>query len=226
MLFDLRGRGRRRSVQAIYVTLAILMGGGFVLLGVGSNTSGGGLLDAFKGGGGGGTAPDARLDKQLAGAAKTVRAKPKDPAAWANLARLRVQRASLAGLQSATGKQKATLAYDAWQRYVDLNPTKPDVGLASLIAAAYGPQGLNDPKKAVGAVEVQAAGTKPPNSNLYAKLAVTAYQARRNSLGDLAGDRAVKLAAPSQRKLLREALKQQKAAASSPAGAATTTPGG
>ena len=27
MLFDLRGRGRRRTVQAIYLSLALLMGG-------------------------------------------------------------------------------------------------------------------------------------------------------------------------------------------------------
>ena len=46
MLFDLRGRGRRRTVQAIYLSLAILMGGGLVLFGIGSDTSGG-LFDAI-----------------------------------------------------------------------------------------------------------------------------------------------------------------------------------
>ena len=48
MLFDLRGRGRRRTVQAIYLSLAILMGGGLVLFGIGGATSGG-LFDAIKG---------------------------------------------------------------------------------------------------------------------------------------------------------------------------------
>src|ERR687883_931535 len=52
MLFDLRGR-RRRAVQATYLTLALLMGGGLVLFGVGGNVSGG-LFDALGGGGGGG----------------------------------------------------------------------------------------------------------------------------------------------------------------------------
>ena len=47
MLFDLRGRGRRRAVQVIYLSLAILMGGGLVLFGIGGATSGG-LFDAFK----------------------------------------------------------------------------------------------------------------------------------------------------------------------------------
>src|SRR3954469_16275541 len=52
MLFDLRGR-RRRAVQATYLTLAVLMGGGLVLFGIGGSVSGG-LLDAFKSGSGNG----------------------------------------------------------------------------------------------------------------------------------------------------------------------------
>ena len=35
MLFDLRGRGRRRTVKVVYITLAFLMGGGLVLFGIG-----------------------------------------------------------------------------------------------------------------------------------------------------------------------------------------------
>ena len=31
MLFDLRGRGRRRVVQVVYLGLALLLGGGLVL---------------------------------------------------------------------------------------------------------------------------------------------------------------------------------------------------
>jgi hypothetical protein len=50
MLFDLRGRGRRRTVQAIYLSLAILMGGGLVLFGIGGATNGG-LIDAIQGNG-------------------------------------------------------------------------------------------------------------------------------------------------------------------------------
>ena len=47
MLFDLRGRGRRTTVQVIYLTLALLMGGGLVLFGIGGDVSGG-LVDAFR----------------------------------------------------------------------------------------------------------------------------------------------------------------------------------
>ena len=47
MLFDLRGRGRRRTVQVIYLTLALLLGGGLVLFGIGGDVQGG-LFDAFR----------------------------------------------------------------------------------------------------------------------------------------------------------------------------------
>ena len=46
MLFDLRGRGRRNTIKVIYVSLAILMGGGLVFFGIGGDVSGG-LVDAI-----------------------------------------------------------------------------------------------------------------------------------------------------------------------------------
>ena len=61
MLFDLRGR-RRRAVQATYLMLALLMGGGLVLFGIGGDVSGG-LVDAFKGTGGGGSGDSALRDR-------------------------------------------------------------------------------------------------------------------------------------------------------------------
>ena len=65
MLFDLRGRGRRRTVQAIYLTLAVLMGGGLVLFGIGGSVSGG-LFDAvgLTGGGGSSSSANEQLQKQ------------------------------------------------------------------------------------------------------------------------------------------------------------------
>ena len=55
MLFDLRSRGRRRTVQAVYLGLALLMGGGLVLFGVGAGNGFGGILNAFTGNGSGGS---------------------------------------------------------------------------------------------------------------------------------------------------------------------------
>ena len=48
MLFDLRGSGRRTTVKVVYVTLAILMGGGLVFFGIGGDVNGG-LFDAISG---------------------------------------------------------------------------------------------------------------------------------------------------------------------------------
>ena len=46
MLFDLRGRGRRRTVQVIYIGLALLIGIGLVGFGIGGGFGSGGLLNA------------------------------------------------------------------------------------------------------------------------------------------------------------------------------------
>src|SRR5690349_8528367 len=48
MLFDLQGK-RRRVVQATYLILAVLMGGGLIFFGVGSGDISGGLFDAITG---------------------------------------------------------------------------------------------------------------------------------------------------------------------------------
>ena len=63
MLFDLQGK-RRRVVQATYLTLAVLMGGGLVLFGVGSDVSGG-VFDIFSGDDSGGQRqrPDREADR-------------------------------------------------------------------------------------------------------------------------------------------------------------------
>ena len=46
MLFDLRGRHRRRAVKIIYVGLALLLGVGLIGFGIGGGFGGGGLLNA------------------------------------------------------------------------------------------------------------------------------------------------------------------------------------
>src|SRR3954471_11710652 len=90
MLFDLRGRGRRNTVKIIYVFLAILMGGGLVLFGIGGATSGG-LVDAITGSSSGGSTGEKRFQQQEAAAEKAMAANPKDEAAYIRLIRARVQ---------------------------------------------------------------------------------------------------------------------------------------
>ena len=84
MLFDLRSRGRRRTVQAVYLGLAMLMGGGLVLFGVGAGNGFGGLLNAFTGSGSA-TASSSVVSQQEKTALKATQQHPDDPAAWAAL---------------------------------------------------------------------------------------------------------------------------------------------
>src|SRR3954447_5878097 len=90
MLFDLRGSGRRNTVRVIYLGLAILMGGGLVLFGVGGNV-GGGLLDAVKNNGGSGSGQT--FEKRIQTLQKKLKVNPKDAPAWASLTKLQSQAA-------------------------------------------------------------------------------------------------------------------------------------
>ncbi len=227
MLFDLRGRGRRRTVQTIYASLAILMGGGLVLFGIGSNTGEGGILDAVVGEGGNNSSATETIDKRINTALAKTKATPTEPAPWAELARLRYQRANIDGLgpddttYTAKGKERLGLATAAWERYLALEPKNPDPGVARLMVNAYSASGVNEPAKAVSALQIVTAAEDPPSSNLYAQLAQLAYIARDNRTGDLAAERAVDLAEGDQKKTLRTQLESIKAQAA--AQPATTT---
>ena len=231
MLFDLRGRGRRRTVQAIYLSLAILMGGGLVLFGIGSDQSGG-LFDAFSGENAGGSSATDSLDKQIEAQLAQTRANPRDPQAWAGLAVARFRRAGIDGIQqdgtySEDGKRRLRLAANAWERHLALDPKQPNVRAANLMVQAYGPNGLNELDKAVRAKQIVTDAEKPPSSNLYAQLAVLAYQAGDTRTGDLAAARAIDLAPAEDRKQLRTALDGLKKQAAATGGQQTaTTPAG
>src|SRR3954451_3108936 len=93
MLFDLRARGRRRTIQVIYLFLALLMGGGLIFFGIGGNTAGG-LFDAFKSNGGS-SGSDSGLSKKVQAIQKRVQANRADAAAWAALPRAQYQVAGL-----------------------------------------------------------------------------------------------------------------------------------
>ena len=232
MLFDLRGRGRRRTVQAIYLSLALLMGGGLVLFGIGSNTSGGGILDAVVGDGSSGDSATKTIDKRIDAQLAKTRATPRDPAVWAELARLRYQRAGIDGIgaddvtYTDKGKQKLRLAAQAWERHLALDPKQPNARVAKIMVQVYAASGINQPAKAVQAMQIVTAAEKPPSSNLYAQLAQLAYQANDTRTGDLAADRAVDLADAKDKKQLRTALQGIKTQAAAQAAGATTTASG
>jgi hypothetical protein len=228
MLFDLRGRGRRRTVQAIYLSLAVLMGGGLVLFGIGSSQSGG-LFDALSGNSGSQSAT-AGIDKRIDTALAATRARPKDPAPWAQLAALRFQRAGIDeiggdGKYTASGLQRLRLASQAWERHLALDPKQPSVRAAKFMVQAYEQNALNELTKAVRAKEIVTGAQKPPSSNLFAQLAELAYRAGEPRVGDLAADRAVSLAPKDQRKPLRTALDGLKKQATTRQGQPAATTG-
>jgi len=222
MLFDLRGAGRRRTVKVVYITLAFLMGGGLVLFGIGGDVSGG-LVDAITERGGGGDDGSDRFRKQETAALKRTQANAQDAAAWAALARARFQIAGVGenfdpkkATFTKSGRAKLVGAEEAWDRYLALDPPKPDDRVASLMVQAFG--ALNKPDKAAQAQEVITDAR--PTASTFTQLAIFAYQAGQTRKGDLAKNKALELTDPD----MREALKGQLESAKQSAGAAATQP--
>jgi|SRR6476661_3393199 len=209
MLFDLRGKGRRNTVRGIYLALALLMGGGLVLFGVGGSVSGG-LLDAFKSNGG---STSSTFEKRVKAYEKRVQANPQDAAAWKELARARYQETSTGdnydqSTSSFTPKGIAKLGQveQAWDRYLALQPKKPDPDVANLMVQAFGPAGLNKLDKAVAAMEIVVDERTPPTAALYGQLAQLAYLAGQSRKGDLSSQKAVELAPKDQKQQLKQTL--------------------
>src|ERR671910_1036718 len=215
MLFDLRGRGRRRTVKIVYITLALLMGGGLVLFGIGGGGAmQGGLVDAITGSSGGDTGSE-RFDKAERDAAARTRTNPQDAAAWAALARARVQSAGIGdnfdpntASYTDTGKAKLTQAADAWEKYLALDPKNPDNRVAGLMVRAYDQTGLNRPADAAKAQEIITEAR--PSATTYATLAIYAYQAGQTRKGDLARNEALERAPKDERNTLKASLDQAK----------------
>ncbi|MCW3016395.1 MAG: hypothetical protein JWO02_3487 [Solirubrobacterales bacterium] len=222
MLFDLRGRGRRRAVQGIYLGLAILMGGGLVLFGIGGNTNGG-LFDAFSSSSGSPTTSS--YTKQIQSTQKQVDLNPKNAAAWAKLASLRLAEGGANGgfQQDADGLNNFREASTAWERYLALNPAKVDQSVARQMINVYGTSGLNLPDKAVGAMDLIIEQSQPPDADLYKQYALLAFTAGQTRKGDLAIEKAVSLSPAADRKQVRTALEALKAQVASAAGGAGAT---
>src|SRR3954452_15318238 len=184
MLFDLRGRGRRRAVRIIYLGLAILMGGGLVLFGIGGATSGG-LLDAIQGNSGSVNANDV-FQKRVDALEKRTQANPRDAAAWDQLASVRFSVATSGenydqtnGVYTAKGRAQLGQAAGAWQRYLALDPPKPNAETAGKMVQALGSGGLQRYPDAVKALEI-VLDNRPATYQLYAQLAVLAHGAKQD----------------------------------------------
>ena len=228
MLFDLRGAGRRRTVKMVYIALAFLMGGGLVLFGIGGGGGvSGGLVDAITERSGGGDTGADRFTKQEKAALTKTKANPQDAAAWAALARARFQLAGSGknfdpakGTFTTAGRTKLTGAEQAWDRYLALDPKKPDDRVASLMVQAFG--ALNQPDKAAEAQEVITDAR--PTAATFTQLAIFAYQAGQTCKGDLAKNKALELTDPDMRQALKGQFEQAKQSAASAAAQPSATP--
>jgi tetratricopeptide (TPR) repeat protein len=210
MLFDLRSRGRRRTIQVVYLGLAVLMGGGLVLFGVGTGTGGGGLLNAFGGGGSGGSQSQV-VSQQETAALKQLKQNPNDAQAWGSLLQARWTTAingtdyGPTGFTTA-GKNELAKAIQAWTRYAQLTAT-PDPALATLAARAYVALGNYAGASSAWEKEIAASPSEPKG---YECLAVNAYAAGETRKGDLAAAKALKLLTKVQQITTKLTLTQAK----------------
>jgi len=223
MLFDLRGH-RRRAVQATYLVLAVLMGGGLVLFGIGGSS--GGIFDAISGNGGGGGNVNAQLEKRIDAQKKRLAASPTNAAILAGLVRLNYQ-AAVSQLPSGSStipedaKDELRNAATYYERYVDAKKGDPSESVARLALNIYDTGGLNEPDKAKDAVRVIAAASNDWQTYLLLVQKATAAGDKRTA--QLAAQKAVDLAPKAQQKQVEQAAKQyQQLGASAQSGTSTT----
>jgi hypothetical protein len=247
MLFDLQGK-RRRLVQATYLTLAVLMGGGLVLFGIGGDVTGGLLSEGgiFSGDGGGDV--EEQQDERLRDAENALRSNPRDTEALATVVQVRFNKATnqqdeATGAYNARGRSELFAATDAWQRYLATNPSPPSADVAELMTDIYALVGQY--KRAQRTAQIVA--DQNPSVDAFLALAQYATYAKDKKDARKAGDKAIELAADDERADIKRQVKdilKSKAPPQAPAepppgeknvfeepgqegqGGASTTPGG
>jgi hypothetical protein len=218
MLFDLRGRGRRRTVQVIYAGLAVLIGAGLVFFGVGAGFGGGGILSNLTGKeGSGGTTYSTEIDKYK----KLTAKQPTNAYAWEKLVLAQLHQAgngeeyvTRTGGLTGKGRELYSQIAQNWNSYIALSPHNPNAVAAQQMVTVFGEEGLNQPAEAVKALQIvipaKHESTPQYLSSLYASLASYAYKAKNPNTGDLAAAKAIALASPETRKRLKSELAEVK----------------
>ena len=191
----------------VYLTLAILIGGGLILFGVGTGVGGGGLLNAFNGGGGNAQSAVSQAEKK---AEKKANADPTNAAAWAALVQAAWSSAgqgsnfdSATGTFTTAGKKELAHAAAAWEKYQALTKGKDPNDIAVLAGRAYA--SLGNYGGEANAWEVEANVT-PNTAKPYACLALSAYAAKQNRKGDLAMAKALSLTPKAQQAKLKSEI--------------------
>ena len=221
MLFDLRSPRRRVAIKFIYGTLAVLMGGGLIFFGIGSDASGG-LSEIF----GNGSA-DSGFEDQIEDAENEVEENPRNQAALLDLVTLNAQ----AGGQQAEGidersgypilgsdsEESYNQAAEAWARYLALKPKRPDPTAALLLANAYFVLAVNANSAASAQIDLENAADvqqiavdgNPIIGNLNS-LATYLYLAGRSQEGDRVAAQLLAKAPPGQRNQIEKQLEATK----------------
>lgn len=203
MLFDLQGR-RKTAIKAIYLGLAVLLGGGLILFGVGSNVSGG-LADVFQSQE---TADSGEYQKKVTAAEAAVAKKPKSAQAHEDLIRARYQLAGSGdNYNSETftftkqGEAVLTELGKDWKAYVKVSE-EPDPLVAQFAVQAF--VNLQDAEGAASAQRV-VAGSREESAD-YMALFQYALAAGDERVANLSAKRAIRLADPDDRKQLKNQI--------------------
>jgi hypothetical protein len=191
---------------------------GLVLVGVGTGSNNGGLLNAFTNNGSSSGQNDA-VTSQIKSALKATQKTPNSASAWGQLLQARFSAAGTGNnyntttdAYTASGKKQLAHAASDWTRYVSLTKDKPKLPYPFLAAEIY--QFLGQWSNASGAW--QYAVTADPASALkpYLCLALNSYAAKQKSQGELAAAKAIKLAPKLEQLQLKESLQNAKSSAS------------
>jgi hypothetical protein len=224
MLFDLRGRGRRRTIQVIYLFLAVIMAVGLIGFGIGGATNGGWIDSLFGGGGGSSSGSNDVFQKRVDANVAKLKLNPDDQAALAALVTARYQLAQEMAADPDKAKEsdaQLNLASRTWDRYLKLNPDPVNDSAARTAVNVFAV--LNKPADAATAQElvIDASGDTATYQQ-YATLFTYAFAAGQTRKADLAYDKARDLA-PS--KDSRAAIKaQMDSVKNPPADSTSTTP--
>jgi hypothetical protein len=223
MLFDLRSRGRRRTVRVVYGGIAVLFLLGFVGFGVGSGLGGNFNVGELLGKGGGHS-----YASQVSKARKQTQREPGNPAAWKYRTESELLEAregaytnSSTGGYTAEGRKLLPKIQRSWERYVALEPKNPSPELAHKMLGILGEEGLDQPAATVQALQI-AIAAEPSSRALYAELAQYAYQAGNKRQGELASEKALSLTPKSEQARLRGELAALKKNGGHLSSAATT----
>ena len=140
MLFDLRSPRRRRTVQIVFGTLAVLFAVSFVFFGIGSEVQGG-FGDLIGQGGG-----DSGQEDAIEDAEKALEENPNDTVALAELVQLHYQ-AGTAQIEidpetqqqtvTSDAEQELLAGADAWDRYLKLSKKQVSSSTALLAVQTF-----------------------------------------------------------------------------------------